>query len=94
MANDFFGSPEEAMGKPIRYENEKNYIINGVFENLPANTSDKFDYLISWESFLEDHDWAKQWDVNSPRTYIMLRSDANPLLVSKKIEDFLKSSEF
>jgi hypothetical protein len=58
---------------------------------LPANTSDKFDYLISWESFLEDHDWAKQWDVNSPRTYIMLRSDANPLLVSKKIEDFLKS---
>lgn len=89
MANDFFGSPEDAMGKPIRYENEKNYIINGVFENLPSNTSIKFDYLISWESFLEDHNWAKQWDTNSPRTYIMLRADANPALVAKKIKNFL-----
>jgi ABC-type lipoprotein release transport system permease subunit len=91
MANDLFGSPEQAMGKPIRYENEKNYTVNGVFENLRANTSDKFDYLISWESFLEDHDWAKQWDANSPRTYIMLRADADPVSVAKKIKDFLKS---
>jgi ABC-type antimicrobial peptide transport system permease subunit len=90
MASDFFGSPEEAMGKSIRYENQKNYIIRGVFENLPANTSDKFDYLISWQSFLEDNAWAKQWDNNSPRTYIMLRADANPVLVENKIRDFLK----
>jgi len=91
MAGDFFGSPEDAMGKSIRYENEKNYIISGVFENLPANTSDKFDYLISWQSFLEDNDWAKQWDNNSPRTYIMLRADANAALVENKIKNFLKS---
>jgi putative ABC transport system permease protein len=91
MAEDFFGSPEDAMGKSIRYENEKNYIVTSVFENLPSNASDKFDYLISWQSFLEDHDWAKQWDVNSPRTYIMLRADANPALVERKIKDFLKN---
>jgi len=91
MAEEFFGSPGDAMGRSIRYENEKNYIITGVFENLPSNTSDKFNYLISWQSFLEDNDWAKQWDVNSPRTYIMLRADADPVLVEKKIKDFLKA---
>jgi hypothetical protein len=90
MADDFFGSPESAMGKSIRYEDEKNYIITGVFENVPANTSDKFDYLISWQSFLEDNAWARQWDNNSPRTYIMLRADANPALVENKIKNFLK----
>jgi len=90
MAEDFFGSPEGAMGKSIRYENEKNLIVTGVFENLPSSASGKFDYLISWQSFLDDNSWAKQWDNNSPRTYIMLRPDANPAFVESKIKDFLK----
>ena len=91
MADDFFGSPEDAIGNSIRYENEKNYVVSGVFENLPANASDKFEYLISWQSFLEDNNWAKQWDNNSPRTYVMLRPDANAALVENKIKDFLKN---
>jgi len=90
MAGEFFGVPGDAIGKSIRFENEKDYIVTGIFENLSAHSSDKFDYLISWQSFLEDHEWAKQWDNNSPRTYLMLRADANPLRVEKKIRDFLK----
>ena len=90
MADEFYGSPEKAMGKSIRYENQKNYIITGVFENLPARTSDKFDYLISWQSFVEDNSWVRQWDNNSPRTYIMLRPDAKAVLIENKIKDFLK----
>jgi ABC-type antimicrobial peptide transport system permease subunit len=90
MAEDFFGSPEMAMGKTLRYENEKNYVVKAVFENLPSRSSQKFDYLISWQSFLTDNAWATQWDNNSPHTYIMLRADANPALVEKKIKNFLK----
>jgi len=87
MAEDFFGTPEDAIGKSIRYENKKSYIVTAIFENLRVNTSDKFDYLISWQSFLEDNSWAKQWDANSPRTYVMLRADMDPVLVEKKIKD-------
>src|SRR5437762_12225290 len=91
MAEDFFGSAQGAMEKSIRYENEKNYIITAVFENLPSNSSDKFDYLISWQSFIEDNEWATKWDVNSPRTYIMLRADATASIVEKKVKDLLKN---
>jgi len=90
MAGDLFGSPQDAMGKTIRYENEKNYLVTGVFENLPNNSSQKFDYLINWKSFLEDNNWAKHWDNNSPRTYIMLRAGANPSSVENKMRNFLK----
>src|SRR5438552_4175648 len=91
MAEDFFGTAQDAMGKSIRYENEKNYIITAIFENLPPSSSDKFDYLISWQSFIEDNEWATKWDVNSPRTYIMLRADATASIVEKKVKDFLKN---
>ena len=89
MAEDFFGSPQAAIGKTIRYENKKNFTITAVFENLPENTSIKFDFLINWDNFLKENDWAKQWGNNGPQAYIMLRADANPALVDKKITRFL-----
>ena len=89
MATDFFGSPQAAIGKTIRYENKKDYTITAVFENLPENTSDKFDYLMNWDAFLDENSWAKEWGNNGPHTYLLLRADADPALVSRKITHFL-----
>ena len=33
MARDFFGGPEQAIGKTIRYENRKDFKVSAVFEN-------------------------------------------------------------
>ncbi|MDO6429741.1 ABC transporter permease [Flavitalea sp. BT771] len=89
MAVDFFGSPREAIGKPIRYQNNKNFTVAAVFEDLPENVSTKFDYLLNWDAFLEDNSWAKEWGNNGPSTFLLLRKDANPALVTKKIARFL-----
>jgi putative ABC transport system permease protein len=89
MAEDFFGSPQAAINKSIRYENKQDFKITAVFENLPENTSTKFDYLINWYQYLKENDWAKQWGNNGPEAYVMLRPDANPALVDKKIAHFL-----
>jgi len=89
MAGDFFGGPHSAIGKIIRYNNKTNFTITAVFEDLPENSSLKFEYLINWDSFLKDNGWAKQWGNNGPGAYIMLRADANPALVDKKISRFL-----
>ncbi len=89
MAVDLFGSPREAMGKTIRYQNRKNFMVSSVFEDLPENTSDKFDYLLHWDTFLEENSWAKEWGNNGPSTYLLLRKDASPALVTKKITKFL-----
>jgi putative ABC transport system permease protein len=89
MAEDFFGSPQAAIGKTILYGNRKNFTITAVFENLPLNTSRKFEYLLNWDNFLKENDWAKQWNNNGPQAYILLRADANPALVAKKIVRFL-----
>jgi putative ABC transport system permease protein len=89
MAEDFFGSPQAAIGKVIRYQNKENFNITAVFENLPENSSIKFDYVVNWYQYIKENDWAKQWDNNSPAAYVMLRADANPALVDKKITRFL-----
>src|SRR6201996_5193779 len=90
MAEDFFGSAQSAMGKTVRLDNRKDFIVTSVFGNVSANSSIKFDYLVNWASYLEDNPWAKQWGNNTPYTYIQLRPDANPELVGQKIRHLLE----
>jgi ABC-type antimicrobial peptide transport system permease subunit len=88
MARDFFGGPESALGKTIRYENRRDFTISAVYE-LPENASEKFDFLINWHSFLEDNKWATEWGNNGPRTILMLKPGTDPVLFEKKITRFL-----
>jgi putative ABC transport system permease protein len=89
MANDFFGDPQSAIGKTIRYANQKDLAVAAVYEDLPENASEKFDYLINWQYFLDEQSWAKEWGNNGPRTLIMLRAGTNPVTFEKKIVRFL-----
>jgi putative ABC transport system permease protein len=89
MAQNLFGSPELAIGKTIKYENKKNFTVSAVFDNLGANSSVKFDFLINWDTFLDENGWAKSWGNIGPLTYIMLTKNANPLKVENKLTHFL-----
>jgi putative ABC transport system permease protein len=89
MADQFYGSPQAAIGKSIRFENKKSFTVSAVFEDMPKISSQKFDYLINWQEFLDENSWTKDWGNSGPRTFIMLRADASPPLVEKQITHFL-----
>lgn len=90
MANLFFGSPAAAMGKAIRYENSDNFRVSAVFEDLPANSSQQFDFLRSWIAFeKENDDWIHNWSNTDAPTFIQLRPHANLAKVRAEIKDFI-----
>jgi len=90
MAEYFFGSAENAMGKTIRYENSENFPVTAVFENIPANSSQRFDFLRSWIAFEKENDsWIHHWGNTDPMTFVQLRADADPVKVEAKIKDFV-----
>ncbi|HEV2479760.1 MAG TPA: ABC transporter permease [Puia sp.] len=88
MATAFFGSAEMAMGKVLRYENKRNLTVMAVFEDLPAASSRKFDFVLNWDSFLKMHGMAN-WGAGGPYTVVLLRKDADPVLVSRKLRHFM-----
>jgi putative ABC transport system permease protein len=89
MANRLFGSPEQAFHKTVRFENQWDLQITAVFENLPNNASEKFDYLVNWHLFLERNGWAKNWGNNGPATFILLKPGVNVAAVQAKVKNFL-----
>ena len=59
MAALFFESPEEAIGKSIRYENQFDFTITAVFEDITSKSSLQFDFLLNWEFHNKRSDgWA------------------------------------
>ncbi|RNI34274.1 ABC transporter permease [Hanamia caeni] len=89
MADNFFGSPEKAIGKAIRYENKESLKVTAVFENIPANSSLQFDFLRSWTDYIKQNSWVNNWGNTAPQTFIQLRKDANANKVEAKIKDFI-----
>jgi putative ABC transport system permease protein len=88
MANDFFGSAEAAIGKTIRCENEEDFTVNAVFD-VPTNSSIKFDYLINWQNFIRNNEWAKDFDNTAPYLTLLLKEKADSKIVGRKIKNFL-----
>lgn len=89
MAENFFGSAEKAFGQLIRFENKDELKITAVFDNIPGNSSQQFDFLRTWHDFVKENGWVHNWGNTSPSTYIQLRKDADPLKVESKIKDFI-----
>src|ERR1700744_459228 len=56
LARDFFNSTD-VIGKTLRVDNKKSYVITGVVANLPKNVSVKFDWLIPFSGYLAENSY-------------------------------------
>ncbi|MHA4739029.1 ABC transporter permease [Dyadobacter sp. MSC1_007] len=90
LANTYFGSPATAIGQSIRIENKKDYQVTAVFDDLPDASSEKYDFLLSWEDGFSRHPWMKEWGNSGPQTRILLRPDADVTKLNAKLKPFLR----
>ena len=80
LAKKLFPS-ESSIGKILRYGVDQELIVKGILEDIPENSSLKFDYIISYQ--LESDNPDKWWQL-SDATFIKLQegadiSDVKPL---------------
>ncbi|WP_212003167.1 ABC transporter permease [Chitinophaga sp. HK235] len=91
LAEKLFSSAEAAMGQTVRCENMADYIVTGVYADLPPNVSHRYDYLISWQAFLQQHPFATQWINSGPFTYIQLKAGASATLLEQKLKHLIRN---
>ncbi len=86
MAEAFFGTAQNAMGKTIRYENKQDFVVSAVFENLPPESSMHFDFLFNWDAQKKLLEWAS----NDFQSYVELVPGANLQAVEAGLNSFLQ----
>ena len=99
MANKFFpqdpanGDDKNIIGKTLKMDNTKEYIITGVMKNLPENSTLQLDWLAPFEVFLNENDWLKQWGNNGIQTFVELDKKADVAAINKKLDRYIKSKD-
>lgn len=90
LAIKFFGKVQEAVGKVLRYENNRNFTVTGVFENIPQNATERFDFVLPFKDYKTANEWVNYWGNNGPQTYVILKQGASLDLVNQKIRWYVK----
>ncbi|MTI39526.1 ABC transporter permease [Fulvivirga lutimaris] len=90
LAKQLFNTDEDVIGKVVEYQHAKEFVVSGVFEGTPENSTAKFDFVLSYEDYKDDNSWVKNWGSNGPSTFVVLREDADPADVSNKIAEYVK----
>ncbi len=79
---------ESALGKSLILDNDMDFIISGVFADMPENSHFHFDFLLSMEGLDEAKDLV--WLNNNFQTYLKIRADAQPENLNAKFPSMLK----
>ncbi|HYG20301.1 MAG TPA: ABC transporter permease [Ohtaekwangia sp.] len=86
QAEVYFGL-QDPIGKILYFNENLVFTVTGVFEDIPANTSVNYDFLISW-STMTFNGWAsKDGSFNHPGafTFVKLRDGANIATVDQAL---------
>jgi ABC-type antimicrobial peptide transport system permease subunit len=78
LAQTLFGN-SNPMGKIITRNNKAPLMVTGVIENIPANESYQFDFVIPYAQFEAEQPWTQKvgWGSNFCQTYVQLKDAAS-----------------
>jgi len=90
MAKKYFGE-ENPMGKPLRHNGVRDYIITGIYEDIPAQSHIQADMLYSFETYVDlTRDAARTgWEWDGFYTYITLTPGTNPADLEAKLPEWI-----
>jgi putative ABC transport system permease protein len=96
MSRSFFGD-ENPVGKSLRTDSKAAnsidglFLVTGVFKDLPKNCSYDFQWISPYEIHENKIGVSERWGPNICETLVELDRSVNPVLVNKKLKDYLGS---
>ncbi len=81
---------ENPVGKTLKINNQSEYTVTGIIENVPVNTHFRYDMLLSFKIF-EDNSGVNVvgWDSNSFNSYIRVNKNTNLDNLHKKVQSLI-----
>jgi len=89
LAVRLFGRTDNLIGKPVRFQQEQTFFVSGVFEKPPRNSSQQFEFVLSFEYLFDQQRWVKSWDGTGPHNFILVKEGADIDVLNKKIDDLI-----
>jgi putative ABC transport system permease protein len=96
MTEKYFGvdwrARDDVLGTTFRIENRIDMTLTGVFEDIPSNSTIKFEFVLPVEEFNRRNAWVNSWTSNGLRLFVRLRKEADQEAVSEKIGGLIREN--
>ncbi len=96
MADKFFGSPD-CIGKTLIYKDQSNnetaYKVSGVMDDIPDESSLRFEFVIPFSKFLSENAWASDQGAAATQVWSLLNKNASAKSINGKIKELIKAQE-
>lgn len=90
MAKKFFGD-EDPIGKALKVNNDQDFLVTGVFKDLPKNSTYQFQWLSPLAGIDHKQPWMTVWGANWVHTLVELEPNASVAVINKKLAHYIAS---
>jgi ABC-type antimicrobial peptide transport system permease subunit len=88
LATKFFGD-KDPIGQVFQVDEKYEFAVTAVFADIPKASSLTFDYVLPFDVWLKDNEWAKHWGNGSQQTFVTLKPGTDIEAFNKKVEGFV-----
>ncbi|MBC7850849.1 MAG: ABC transporter permease [Chitinophagaceae bacterium] len=94
-AAKFFGSNwsnnPSLIGQAFSLNNNDKFILAGVIQDPPNNSSINFDVLLPLTYLFNSDKWSNRWNSNNYHTYVLISPNANAIDLGAQLKDVLST---
>jgi hypothetical protein len=76
----------------LRY-NDKSFKVTAVYENMPLNSTQRYDFILPMSSYKANKPWLEGWKANHLRLYVQLQKNVDIGQFNAKIENIIKEND-
>jgi predicted permease len=88
-AQKFFGTSHNVVGKTVRLDHKRDYVVTGVIKDLPVNSTLQFEWLAPFDVYLKENSNLQNWGHYSPMTMVELTPGASVAAIDNQLRDFV-----
>ena len=85
LAERLFNTSTNVIGEIIKLEQDKQFQVSGIFKSPPDNSTDQFDFALSFEFLADKTPWVKSWGSTGPEVFAVLHEGADIKQVNDKL---------
>jgi putative ABC transport system permease protein len=85
----YFGN-EDPIGKSLTINNDFDVVVTGIIEDIPENSSIRFDFLVSMETAGALNIRMDDWSVNNQATFLLLSDGSSQAKLDAKLSSLIK----
>ncbi|UCG27550.1 MAG: ABC transporter permease, partial [Bacteroidales bacterium] len=90
VAVKLFSTTQNVTGQVIKFQNESQFIVSGIFESVPSNSSLQFDIVLSDNVLKRKYPSMDRWENNDHNTYVVLKQGTNIAQFNNKIASLIE----